>query len=67
MRHIFFQEPFYYKKRAEVKPPKGYDYDHLFGAWVNTTDKSLLIFSKKFPELGTKKFDIETGEDHKSK
>jgi hypothetical protein len=66
MKHILFQKAFYYKKRANIKPPDSYGYDHLLGAWVNLFDKSLLISSKKFPEIGTKKFDIETGEDHKS-
>jgi hypothetical protein len=37
----------------------------LIGAWISNTDKSFLIQAKAFKALGTKKEDIETGEDQK--
>ena len=65
MRHILFNKAFFYKRRKEIKPPENYEYDYMLGAWINSIDKSLLILSQNFKALGTKKFDVETGEDHK--
>jgi hypothetical protein len=65
MKHILLQKALKYRKRNKIESPKGYTFDNLLGAWVNNVDKSLLILSANFPARGTKKEDIETGEDHK--
>lgn len=65
MKHILLQKALKYKKRKEIEEPKGFSFDSLMGAWINNTDKSFLILSKGFKALGTKKEDIETGEDQK--
>lgn len=65
MKHILLQKALKYKRRRPIQKPKGYIFDVSLGAWVNNIDKSLLIQSTNFPAQGTKKEDIETGEDHK--
>lgn len=65
MKHILLQKALKYRQRKEIKSPNGFLFDSLLGAWVNNIDKSLLIFSKDFKALGTKKEDVETGEDQK--
>ena len=65
MRHILLEKAFNYKKRKELKAPEGYVFDHLLGAWKNEIDNTLLVQSLKYPGLGTKKEDVETGEDQK--
>ncbi len=65
MKHILLQKALKYRKRKTIEAPRGYTFDSLLGAWINIIDKSLLIQSPNFPALGTKKEDIETGEDQK--
>ncbi|MFI0426816.1 MAG: hypothetical protein ACH34V_07665 [Flavobacterium sp.] len=65
MKHILLQKALKYKQRKEIEDPKGFSFDSLIGAWINNVDKSLLILSKDFKALGTKKEDVETGEDQK--
>ena len=65
MKHILLQKSLKYKKRKEIEEPKGFSFDSLIGAWINNIDKTFLIQSKGFKALGTKKEDIETGEDQK--
>ena len=65
MTHILFQKAIRYKQKKEITPPQQYEYDYLIGAWSNTIDKTLLVNSKNFQRIGSKKFDVETGEDHK--
>jgi hypothetical protein len=65
MTHILLQKALKYKKRKEIDEPKGFSFDSLIGAWINNTDKSFLIQAKAFKALGTKKEDVETGEDQK--
>lgn len=65
MKHILFQKALSYKRRKEVVLPENYEYNYTLGAWINTIDNSLLISSQNFKASATKKFDIETGEDHK--
>ncbi len=65
MKHILLEKALRYRKRKKIDEPDGYYYDNVIGAWVSTKDKSLLIDSEGFPALGTKKNDIETGEDLK--
>jgi hypothetical protein len=65
MKHILLEKTFNYKKRKEIKAPDGYIFDNLLGAWINKIDNTLLVQSQNYPGLGTKKEDIETGEDQK--
>ncbi|WP_452597117.1 hypothetical protein [Pontimicrobium sp. MEBiC01747] len=65
MKHILLQKALRYKKRKKIEAPKNFMFDSLLGAWINKIDQSLLIKSENFPALGTKKEDIETGEDQK--
>lgn len=64
MEHILLQNSFIYKKRQSIACPNGFIYHKKIGAWVDE-NYSLLIHHNQFPEIGTKKFDVETGEDHK--
>ncbi len=65
MKHILLQKALKYKKRTKIEEPKGFLFDSLFGAWINIKNKTLLIQAADFKALGTKKEDIETGEDRK--
>lgn len=65
MKHILLQKAFIYKKREKITPPIGYEFNCFLGAWVSISDKSLLVNHENFPWKGTKKNDIETGEDQK--
>lgn len=65
MKHILLQKALKYKKRKEIEDPKGFSFDNIIGAWINKVDNSFLIQSNDFKALGTKKEDIETGEDQK--
>lgn len=65
MKHILLNRAFIYKKRKDIKPPNYYVYNFSLGAWFNPISKLPLIFEDDFKAQGTKKFDIETGEDHK--
>lgn len=65
MKHILLQKALTYKKREKMSEPVGYEFDCFFGAWISISDKSLLVNSKDFPGRGTKKCDVETGEDMK--
>jgi hypothetical protein len=65
MKHILFQKALFFKRREILVPPENYEYDYFLGAWINTIDKSLLIDAQNFKSSATKKFDVETGEDHK--
>lgn len=65
MKHILLQKALKYKKRKKIEAPKGYLFNSRLGAWINEIDNSLLIQSTNFLALGTKKEDIETGEDQK--
>ncbi|MCO5267437.1 MAG: hypothetical protein M9897_00900 [Brumimicrobium sp.] len=65
MKHILLQKALKYKQRKRIEDPKGFSFNSLLGAWVSNIDKSFLIFAKDFKALGTKKEDVETGEDQK--
>lgn len=65
MKHILLQKALKYKQRKAIEEPKGFSFDSLLGAWINNLDKSFLIFAHNFKALGTKKEDVETGEDQK--
>lgn len=65
MAHILFKKYFVYRKRKEIKAPEGFIYDKLLGAWIDEKNNSPLVLHKDFPLNGTKKQDVETGEDQK--
>lgn len=65
MKHILFQNGLVYKRRREIKAPENYEYNYSVGAWMHCIDKEYLVASKDFKALGTKKYDVETGEDSK--
>ncbi len=65
MKHILLNKAFEYKKRKDINLPKDYVYDSILGTWFNSISKLPLIFADDFKAQGTKKFDIETGEDNK--
>ncbi|MCC8199663.1 MAG: hypothetical protein LIP06_14150 [Tannerellaceae bacterium] len=66
MKHILLQKIFKYKKRETLSIPAGYEFDSFLGAWVSVHDKSLLLVNgTDFIGQGSKKCDIETGEDQK--
>jgi len=65
MKHILLQKALKYKKRKEIETPKGFSFDSLLGAWISSVDKTFLVEAKDFKAFGTKKEDVETGEDQK--
>lgn len=65
MEHILLQKAIKFKKRRKIEAPEGYLFDSVLGAWINEFTNTLLIQSSNYPALGTKKEDIETGEDQK--
>lgn len=65
MKHILLNRAFEYRKRKDITPPKDYVYNSILGAWINPTSKLPLILAEDFKAQGTKKLDVETGEDNK--
>ena len=65
MEHILLSTAFNYKKRKQLLAPDGFYYNKTVGAWVSKLNEQLLINHTNFPTVGTKKEDIETGEDQK--
>lgn len=65
MKHLLLNNASNIKKISDFKYPAGYTYDKKLGAWVDENGKDLMINHPDFIAVGTKKFDIETGEDHK--
>lgn len=65
MEHILLNKSLIYKKRREINPPQDYTYNSILGIWINPINNLPLILSKDYQTQGTKKFDQETGEDHK--
>lgn len=54
-------------KRKKLNSPEGYNFDRKLGAWISNEDRNeILVKAKDRPIRGTKKNDIETGEDLKS-
>ena len=65
MKHILLRKAIVYKKRKDITPPKDYNYDFNLGAWIHKLSGNLLVNSDDYLGQGTKKLDIETGEDNK--
>jgi hypothetical protein len=66
-QHILLERAFVYNQSHKLTKPKGYVYDDVRGAWVNSGTVELMVESKdtERPKPRTKKADIETGEDQK--
>lgn len=68
MKHFLFESALNFKKNSENQNIKGFNYDNIRGAWISD-DGKLYLIKAKFkgkPIFGTKKNDVETGEDLKS-
>lgn len=65
MKHLLLQTAFLYKKRGPLEFIKGFNYNRTLGAWLSNIDDKLLIHHSEYPAVASKKFDVETGEDHK--
>lgn len=66
MTHILIEKAIIYEKN-ELKDPADCIYDEELGLWLWGIDKEILVKSSNpnCPKRGTKKFDVETGEDNK--
>lgn len=64
--HLLIDKTVIYEKK-ELKDPTDAIYDDKLGLWLWGSNKEVLVKSNNpnCPQRGTKKFDIETGEDHK--
>lgn len=54
------------KLSQSVVPPTEFQYDQVGGYWISDNGV-LLMNDKRSLSVGSKKFDVETGEDHKGK
>lgn len=66
MDHILLDKAILFptRKKPEVNE-KNCTYDYERGFWVDENNQPA-IFNKRYNlQIGTKKYDIETGEDHK--
>lgn len=64
MEHILLRQAFRYRQATELTV-SGFDYEPAMGAWIEKGGKTYLVEHASFPVCGTKKFDVETGEDAK--
>lgn len=65
--HLLVGRAFTYPKKDALKDPEDSQYDTRLGAWLWGSDRDVLVKSanRDKPRPGTKKEDIETGEDLK--
>ena len=64
-KHIILEKAERYSLANAIGVPKGFTYENLKGYWVNKQDGKALV-NCDGPNIPTsKKFDMETGEDHK--
>ncbi len=65
--HLLISRAFVYPKRNELEGPEDSRYDMALGFWLWGPDRDVLVRSanRDKPRPGTKKEDIETGEDLK--
>ncbi len=64
MQHMLIEKAFRYPNK-QIQVPTDCDYDVINGYWLIKSTNELLIASELATCLGTKKEDIETGEDQK--
>lgn len=62
-QHILLAKAKHYPVSKEIEPPTGASYNYEAGYWMANGD--ILMLSKLGPKPGSKKFDVETGEDQK--
>lgn len=69
MEHILLKKAFIFENENKNLDPAGSTYNALLGAWTKEEDgkEVILVHSDDpdKPETGTKKADVETGEDQK--
>lgn len=65
--HLLVKKAFVYSSKKELKDPENCEYDNRCGLWLWGNNKEVLVKSDSpnRPRAGTKKADIETGEDSK--
>lgn len=65
--HLLVKKALVYSKRERLSNPEGSIYDDVLGVWLWGKEKEVLVKSDNpfRPKCGTKKADIETGEDVK--
>ena len=66
MKHILLNDAQALTPRLTVLPPDDFMYDLLKGYW-ESSNGTLLMDDERFPSVGSKKFDVETGEDKKGR
>jgi hypothetical protein len=66
--HILLRKAFVYRRSSKLDNPENCQYQNAMGLWIwNETNEPLVKSNKpNRPRPGTKKEDIETGEDLKS-
>jgi predicted class III extradiol MEMO1 family dioxygenase len=65
MKDIFLAGSLVYKKVKPIVLSKEFFYDKRDGLWRSATDNALFVNSSDFAHVGSKKRDMETGEDQK--
>lgn len=67
--HILFEKAYLFPKRKTGKELEGCVYDSIKGAWMREENGELIALVRSCdpnkPVAGTKKCDVETGEDVK--
>jgi hypothetical protein len=65
--HFLVNKAFVYEKERELRDPEDCVYDTILGLWLWGPNKEILVNSDspRRPRYGTKKNDVETGEDNK--
>jgi len=68
--HILLEKAFVYSKQRKPLEPKGCYYNFMNGGWMKREEgREVFLVKSKDPNrslAGTKKADLETGEDQKS-
>ncbi len=73
MEHYLYRTAVRYRRpKNGRKPPQGWRYDSVVGAWVAIDSPGLPLLMMESPDPGrprpqTKKCDVETGEDEKGR
>jgi hypothetical protein len=63
--HLLLEKAFVYLPRKDAKDPDDSIYDKMLGMWLRGSKKRALVKLNHDLKYGTKKADIETGEDLK--
>lgn len=65
MSHLLLNNAKPYTTDKHVNIPEGFQYNNEKNAWYSEREDVYLVNHKDYPRVGTKKFDVETGEDQK--